>query len=1827
MRKPTAKNKLNPPFERLQAHDESTVTDTSNDATSLRKYKKKEAQSTDIEELTEATPNWEPDQDAVFESSLDADMGTLETPENNSGGHTDPTDAIVGQAAPSFDLNHFILSGAYEYAALQAASSSTLLTAGAGLIGAAALGGGSSATQTNLNQAPTIVDQAIYLPQISSGASAPIGQVGALVSTLTTGIRDANEGDRKGIAITEIDDKLGLLFYSLNNGVTWTLAEGISPSNALLLADDANTRIYIRPTSNHLGLVSDVAQFRGWDQTTGTHGSRSDVRQFGGNSAFSGEVDSIGLNIVTSLIGDYSENGAPITAHPSLALPTPMNGHFSAVSVEIMGGFSQGDVLSVTNEGPFTAVYHPEAGRLEIKGMASHTAYQTFLRKVTFSSNVDDPLKFGAMRSLVWQISDEAGNLYENQVNQLRIIAENDAPILMREAIKLSDAAFGSGLPVASSGDLVSRFVSTVMDPDGTHAKSGLAIIQIAPHVILYFSTDGGLNWNAATDLSPTNALHLMKDSDNKIYLQTLPGFSGNIHESFSFRAWDQTSGIDGLMSEALPVGGTSAYSLEIGGGLTPWTTVFNLTSSSPADNGYMVNVTDNLTLTFNRPTAMGTGSIQLYTAAGTLVETIHVTSSLVTGWGGPTLTVNPNTTLTAGAAYYLRISPAAIRDTVGHTYAGINDATTLNFGVLASDGSVEANMNTDPTRSAVGYSVSGAGDLNGDGYADYLVGGSNTDNSVFVVYGDASGLGTSFTGGTIESSKGFRFYSFGNQVGIYLSGVGDVNGDGFDDVMLASTATSGLTYVVYGGVSNAGITTDANGNIPTSAGFKITGSANSHLGYSVSGAGDVNGDGIADLIFGAMGTGSAYVMFGQAANRTNFNLSGRTISSTDGFEIKGVGGSGLGRAVSSAGDVNGDGLADLVVSNGQDRVTYVVYGKTNGLTLNLSSFAPKDGFRITSLENTSRFGWSVDSAGDVNGDGLADVLLTSELTNSVYVVFGNASGTSVAIDSSGNIADGLGFKIKSNMANNLGNSASSAGDVNGDGLSDIIIGTNVNPSAGAFVVFGKSSNATVSIANGKILSNDGFKITGATNSAFGFSVSGAGDINGDGLADVLVGSQSKGYALVLGGTQWTAAAVRGSGALTGTSAAEAIIGSAGVDTLIGGGGVDRFFAGMGNDTVLLTASDITNLANTTAGAPKASVHGGGGFDTLRLSGGADLNLTTISNVGAMGHEEDSRIESIERVDLATDTASNTLTLAATDVKDMGGFNQIRTGSVSADGNTWTNVTGSALSARTAYHQLVLDGSSNDSLVLSPDTGYWFNAGTVSNGSSNYNVYQNFGTNSQVLVKSGVAVTNNDPNSAPVLSSTSATAAPGLLPVVGGTSVWNRTATYGSSSLGGITTNITATGDSTPTRTSGAGATAFMWIGDQQSTETLSVLFDKPVYQVRIEFEALNNDGFNREQMSFQVNGVNLVLTSANLSPTGTSVSGNTIIGNGGGLYSITSTTAINSLTVTQTIVSGGPSGAVVAIQYNSAPLQVSGGVAISSLMPAATDADGSVVGYAITSAATETGADATPGSWQYLNGSTWTSLANASVSQAVYLNASTLVRWNDNDRGYTALSAVAVDNTVAATLGQALDVTTRGGASGFSSGIATLATTVAPVVIDLNRDGMLSYSSVTMDVNGDGHLDTTAWAAAQDGVLVWDKLGDGWVHDNSQYAFAQYAPTCTQGLDAQGKAPTDLSGLAAGFDTNLDGLLNDQDALFAEFMVWQDANQNGVSDAGEVRSLADWGITEIHLVSDGVQRTPAPGVVEAGRTTATLTDGTHLLVSDAAFEYTPIHQQALYMF
>jgi hypothetical protein len=261
----------------------------------------------------------------------------------------------------------------------------------------------------------------------------------------------------------------------------------------------------------------------------------------------------------------------------------------------------------------------------------------------------------------------------------------------------------------------------------------------------------------------------------------------------------------------------------------------------------------------------------------------------------------------------------------------------------------------------------------------------------------------------------------------------------------------------------------------------------------------------------------------------------------------------------------------------------------------------------------------------------------------------------------------------------------------------------------------------------------------------------------------------------------------------------------------------------------------------------------------------------------------------------------------------------------------------------------------------------------------------------------------------------------------------------------------------------------------------------------------------------------------------------------------------------------------------------------------------------------TSAAADAAGHHWQYSTdgGVSWINMDSASTTAALYLNPSDLVHWTGGAGTNTPFSAVAVDNTEAAAFDTTatghLNVSVTGGSTPFSAIAATLAANMAPIVLDMNHDGQLSYTTENMDVNGNGHVYTTAWAGGGDGVLVWNKYGDGQVHNSSQFAFSQYGAA----------GSTDLQGLAAAFDTNHDGVFNAQDGQFKNFGVWIDSNHNGVVDAGEMTFLSAAGITSISLTSNHVISSPVAGVTTAGETSATLADGSSMIVADDSFGYT----------
>ena len=248
------------------------------------------------------------------------------------------------------------------------------------------------------------------------------------------------------------------------------------------------------------------------------------------------------------------------------------------------------------------------------------------------------------------------------------------------------------------------------------------------------------------------------------------------------------------------------------------------------------------------------------------------------------------------------------------------------------------------------GFSVSGAGDVNGDGMDDVIVGAPGTSNRAYVVFGKDDNMGVALsdiamgTGGFVLEGDG------PDDAGMSVSGAGDVNDDGMDDIIVgAPAAGGGRAYVVFGkGGTQSVQLADVAGGM---GGFVLEGeSAGDQAGRAVSGAGDINGDGLADVIVGAdgaspngAGSGRTYVVFGKTD--TDAVQLGMVAEGTGGFALDGEAADDRsGHAVSKAGDVNGDGLDDLVIGayladpDGDDDAgrSYVVFGVPTAETLEL---------------------------------------------------------------------------------------------------------------------------------------------------------------------------------------------------------------------------------------------------------------------------------------------------------------------------------------------------------------------------------------------------------------------------------------------------------------------------------------------------------------------------------------------------------------------------------------------------------------------------------------------------------------------------------------------------------------------------------------------------------------------------------------------------------------------------------------------------------------------------------------------------------------------------
>jgi subtilisin-like proprotein convertase family protein len=527
----------------------------------------------------------------------------------------------------------------------------------------------------------------------------------------------------------------------------------------------------------------------------------------------------------------------------------------------------------------------------------------------------------------------------------------------------------------------------------------------------------------------------------------------------------------------------------------------------------------------------------------------------------GDTLVAATDTGLVVGGTYFLA------NTSIGDGSNGGRDVDL--YGFTAPAGSTLTAATTRPSGGAAMDTLLRLFDAAGNAGYDPSVTGSGTPGSTgdyrldlsLDVRSPAEFELSSLLGG--DGSEGFVVsgtgpYSELRSPTLY-GPVGDVNQDGYDDMILGAPGDIGTTsmtigevYLIFGKPGGFPTELDLH-DLDGTTGYVIKGIAlGDRTGFSGGGAGDINRDGIPDLVIGAIWAtpssdrvkaGQSYVLYGGLADLGALDLADGTedghialvnLDGTHGFAINGIAADDNAGRPTGVGDLNHDGIDDLAIGAygaGTSGEVYVLFGRDSTAgqsfpaSFELSSLNGSNGFVIPALGSSDTLGIGVSGAGDVNGDGIADLIVGAYTADPVgranagqaYVIFGRSS-----FPASFNLATlngSNGFTINGNAAgDDLGYSVDTAGDVNGDGVDDILIGafgvdgSGKSDTGASYLIFGQVTATAgafpavleVAALNG----SNGIALQGtAAGDNAGYSVRGAGDVNDDGYDDLLIGA------------------------------------------------------------------------------------------------------------------------------------------------------------------------------------------------------------------------------------------------------------------------------------------------------------------------------------------------------------------------------------------------------------------------------------------------------------------------------------------------------------------------------------------------------------------------------------------------------------------------------------------------------------------------------------------------------------------------------------------------
>ncbi|MCG7562054.1 LamG-like jellyroll fold domain-containing protein [Pseudoalteromonas sp. McH1-42] len=610
------------------------------------------------------------------------------------------------------------------------------------------------------------------------------------------------------------------------------------------------------------------------------------------------------------------------------------------------------------------------------------------------------------------------------------------------------------------------------------------------------------------------------------------------------------------------------------------------------------------------------------------------------------------------------------------------------------------------------GWSVAPAGDVNGDGFDDIIVGSPQADvyrndgtfmyednGAAYVLFSDATGTFPSLTE-VIGGTRGFGIMGAesGDNAGFAVAGGVDINGDGLSDVVVGAPyadtngENSGSTYVIFGKTgTNYVPLSDMNAG-GSDYGFAIHGAYTEDYAGGTLVVGDVNGDGLGDIVIGETvtrflaGTGSfalrdlledgtadpnlAYVVYGKKDNNVVQLANVATDYNEQGFAItrpsrKLFSDWYYGAQVLPTGDFNSDGLTDFIVSHGlfvdTSGTSYVVHGRIGGEAVNYNSIkSAGNGIKITP-QGSGNYGFDFGDAtldalpsfttshvGDVNADGVDDIALLLTDTGCcsgiehprAYILFG---GVDVADEINlADIANGNGGFVIHNDASNIDHSdlqvilgsIGGAGDLNGDGFDDIIIGDPFaeDNKGRVYAVYGRAGTEPVYLSE-IIETQQGFYSEGNGGEQLGQFIASAGDINGDGIKDIQFGTPSANKNNV--NNTGAVYVLNGDGKLVtlwGTEGNDTITGTASADNIATGTGDDVIRTNGGTDAVYAgPGEDTIYISDNTF----TRIDAGGNTDTLVFDGsGINLDLATQA----------SRVRNVEVFDIRG-SGANSITL------------------------------------------------------------------------------------------------------------------------------------------------------------------------------------------------------------------------------------------------------------------------------------------------------------------------------------------------------------------------------------------------------------------------------------------------------------------------------------------------------------------------------------------------------------------------------------------------------